>query len=393
MPDEILGADRDAAQLPLRATSAEIAGDDMRVRAIFRFDREPQLSRLIISNPYRLVIDLPETTFAFADKPLMGRGLVLDIRYGLMQEGKSRIVLASKGPFALDVFEVRKSEGIDGYQLVIDLSMSTPTAFDSLLDREAERTGATAAASKADRIGQAAANPNRPFTVVLDAGHGGIDTGARGVSGTQEKDVTLAFVQELEAMLKTNTSLRVVLTRNSDVFLPLAERVGIARQNEADIFIAVHADTISMHGLRGATVYTISEKASDEVAQAVARNENLSDTLAGLTVESTNSEVSDILIDLMRRETQKFSINLASKVVDKFQGKIRLINNPHRSAGFLVLRAPDVPSVLVELGYLSNPDDEKLLTDVNWRKTTAELLVTAIEAYAASHKRPAADAP
>jgi N-acetylmuramoyl-L-alanine amidase len=383
-----IGSVSHAGEPPLSALSAEIAGDEMRVRAIVKFDRKPQLSRLIISNPYRLVIDLPETAFAFKDNPPAVRGLVSDMRFGLMQEGKSRIVITSKGPFALDLFEVRKSGDTDGYQLVLDLSASTNTAFEALLDREAERTGATAATSKGDRIGQAAVNVNRPFTVVLDAGHGGIDTGARGISGTLEKDVTLGFVHELNALLSTNPKLRVVLTRDSDIFLPLAERVRIARQNEADIFIAVHADTISLHGLRGATVYTISEKASDEVAQAVARNENLSDAIAGMTVESQDSEVSDILIDLMRRETQKFSVNLASAVVGKFQGNIRLINNPHRSAGFLVLRAPDVPSILVELGYLSNPQDEKLLNDVQWRDKTANLLVGAIETYAASHRRP-----
>ena len=372
---------------PLVATSGEMAGDELRVRALFKFDREPQLSRIIISNPYRLVIDLPETSFGFPGQGPAVRGLISDIRYGLMQEGKSRIVLTAKGPFALDLFDVRKDEAAGTWNLVIDLSASSNTAFEKLLDQEAERTGATAMAAKGDRIGKSLPGVPKPFTVVLDAGHGGIDGGARGTSGTQEKDVTLAFAKELQGLLQANTTLRVILTRDTDVFLPLGERVRIARQNEADIFIAVHADTIRMHGLRGATVYTISEKASDEVAQAVASNENLSDALAGLTVESANTEVSDILIDLMRRETQNFSINLARTVVDAFEGKIRLINNPHRSAGFLVLKAPDVPSILVELGYLSNQEDERLLTDPKWRTQAATLLVTAIEAFAASHQR------
>jgi N-acetylmuramoyl-L-alanine amidase len=373
------------AEISLNATSAQMAGDELRVRAIIKFDRQPKLSRLIIANPYRLVIDLPETGFQLDPKTLLARGLISDVRFGMMQEGKSRIVLTSKGPFALDFFEVRKDEIGNGWHLLFDISASTNTAFEKLLDTEAERTGATSTASKGDRIGQAPTGRYKPFTVVLDPGHGGIDIGARGRSGTQEKDITLAFSTELKNLLSGNPALRVVMTREGDEFLALGERVRLARQNEADIFIAIHADTIRAKDLRGATVYTISDKASDEIAHAVAANENQSDIYAGLPVANDNHEVSDILIDLMRRETQKFSVHLAKTVVSSFSSKIRLINNPHRSAGFLVLKAPDVPSVLVELGYLSNPQDEKLLNTPKWRTQTAKLLVTAIEAYAATH--------
>jgi N-acetylmuramoyl-L-alanine amidase len=373
------------AEFSLAATSAEIAGDDLRVRALIKFDREPKLSRVLISNPYRLVIDLPETGFQFDPRSPLARGLISDVRFGMMQEGKSRIVITAKGPFSLDLFEVRKDESGDGWHLVLDMSASAEAAFEKLLDAEAERTGATSTATKGDRIGQAPTGRYKPFTVMLDPGHGGIDIGARGRSGTQEKDVTLAFAIELKNLLVTNPSLRVVMTRDDDEFLALGERVRLARQNDADIFIAIHADTIRTKDLRGATVYTISDKASDEVAHAVAANENQSDIYAGLPVTSDNNDVSDILIDLMRRETQKFSVHLAKTVVSSFTGKIRLINNPHRSAGFLVLKAPDVPSVLVELGYLSNPQDEKLLNTPKWRTQTAKLLVTAIEAYAATH--------
>jgi N-acetylmuramoyl-L-alanine amidase len=378
------------AETPLVAKSAEIAGDELRVRVLVKFDRDPKLSRLIIANPHRLVIDLPETGFAFDANAPLARGLVSEVRFGLMQEGKSRIVLTAKGPFALDHFEVRKDEKEDAWNLVFDMSASSDPAFEQLLDAEVNRTGATSTASKGDRIGQAPKGRYKPFTVVLDAGHGGIDIGARGRSGTEEKGVTLAFAAELRDLLSQNPALRVVMTRDTDVFLALGERVRLARQNEADIFIAIHADTIRAKDLRGATVYTISDKASDDVAHAVAANENKSDIYAGLPVASDNTDVSDILIDLMRRETQKFSINLAKTVVSSFTGKIRLINNPHRSAGFLVLKAPDVPSVLVELGYLSNPQDEKLLNTPKWRTQTAKLLVTAIEAYAATHSNQVA---
>jgi N-acetylmuramoyl-L-alanine amidase len=370
---------------PLVALSADLAGDEMRVRVVFNFDREPVLSRLIISNPHRLVIDLPETSFGFEGAGPKARGLVADMRFGLMQEGKSRIVMTAKGPFALDLFEVRKNDDGKTWRLIVDLAASSNSAFETLLDRESETRGTTAIAAKGDRIGKPREDSSKPFTVVLDAGHGGIDGGARGQHGTEEKNVTLGFARELRDLLASNTNFRVILTRDDDLFLPLAERVRLARQHEADVFVAIHADTIRMHGLRGATVYTNSDTASDDLALAVARNENLSDAVAGLAVESQNAEVSDILIDLMRRETQTFSVNLAETVLGKFAGKIKLINNPHRSARFMVLRAPDVPSILVELGYLSNPQDERLLNDPKWRARAAELLMKAIETYAQTH--------
>ena len=370
---------------PLVALSGDLAGDGMRVRAVFNFDREPVLSRLIISNPYRLVIDLPETSFGIEVAGQKATGLIADMRYGLMQEGKSRIVMTANGPFALDLFEVRRNDDGKTWRLIVDVSASTDAAFEALLDDESERRGTTAITAKGDRIGKPREDASKPFTVVLDPGHGGIDGGARGMKGTEEKDVTLGFARELRELLASNPKIRVLLTRDDDVFLPLAERVRIARQHEADIFVAVHADTIKAHALRGATVYTNSDTASDDLALAVAKNENLSDAVAGLAVESQTAEVSDILIDLMRRETQTFSVNLAKTVLGKFEGKIKLINNPHRSARFMVLRAPDVPSILVELGYLSNPQDERLLNDPKWRAQAAELLMKAIETYAETH--------
>ena len=367
------------------ATSGVIQADAAGAKAVFTFDRKPNLSRLIISNPHRLVIDLPETGFGFSAAPPAPQGVIKGFSFGLMQPGKSRIVMTMSGPFSLDGFDLAETGSDGAWQLAVRVSASTDAQFEALLDAEAEKTGATST-SKGDRIGKAANDPSRPFTVVIDAGHGGIDTGARGISGTNEKDVTLSFAKELQGLLSANPAVRAVLTRDNDVFLALAERVRLGRQEGADIFISIHADTISAHGLRGATVYTISEKASDDVARAVARNENLSDAVAGLSIESDSSEVNDILVDLMRRETQNFSVNLAKTVLGKFDGEIRLINNPHRSAGFMVLRAPDVPSILLELGYLSNAQDERLLTNARWRTKVANLVVDAVDSFARTHK-------
>ncbi|MEK1927707.1 MAG: N-acetylmuramoyl-L-alanine amidase, partial [Rhizobium giardinii] len=213
-------------------------------------------------------------------------------------------------------------------------------------------------------------------------GHGGIDTGAIGTdTKMEEKSVTLAFAGELVETLNKETGVKAFLTRERDEFLSLPERVQIARQHGAKLFISVHADTLKQHDIRGATVYTISDKASDHLAANLAERENLSDEIAGMTLTSEPAEVADILIDLTRRETQAFSVNLARSVVSSFEGQINLINNPHRYAGFRVLQAPDVPSILLELGFLSNKQDEKLLVDPVWRKKVAGLLAGAVRVY------------
>ena len=172
------------------------------------------------------------------------------------------------------------------------------------------------------------------------------------------------------------------MTRDGDEFLRLDDRVRIARERGADLLVSIHADTISVKGLRGATVYTVSDKASDPEAEALAIRENLADQVAGIDMHDTDTEVADILVDLIRRETHSFSIRFARTLVGELSNSVGVINNPHRFAGFKVLKAPDVPSVLVELGYLSNPKDEQLLQDVGWRRKAAESIAKAVADFA-----------
>ena len=210
-------------------------------------------------------------------------------------------------------------------------------------------------------------------------------TAAReGKNGTVEKSITLTFATELRDKLAATGKYNVFMTREKDEFLRLDDRVRIARQHEADLFISVHADTISLKGIRGATVYTVSDKASDAEAQALADRENLSDQLAGIEIEEDDKQVADILIDLIRRETHSFSMRFARSLVGELSSTVGLINNPHRSAGFKVLKAPDVPSVLVELGYLSNPKDEEQLRSPDWRGKAATSISNAIALFAAA---------
>ncbi len=374
-----------AEAAPIEARDLKMAGDATRMRVVLNFDGEPNPEWLLLRAPHRLVLDLPETKFLLHPDDLKATGLVEDVRYGHLEEGKSRLILTSKGPFTVERLDVLKNEEAPGYRLVADLVAASDRQFEEALALQSQITGATVATPKNDRLGKAPADDaSRPFTIVIDPGHGGIDDGAKGVSGTEEKTITLAFALELKAKLASTGKYDVHMTRDSDEFLRLDERVRIARQHEADLFISIHADTIRLKGIRGATVYTVSDKASDEEAEALAIRENLSDQLAGMEIENEKQEVADILVDLIRRETHNFSIRFARSLVGEFSNTIGLINNPHRFAGFRVLKAPDVPSVLVELGYLSNPKDEEQLRDPDWRGKAAESISNAIAAFAAA---------
>ena len=206
--------------------------------------------------------------------------------------------------------------------------------------------------------------------------------GAEGPSGTVEKDITLSFATELRDLLSKDGRYQVFMTRDTDEFLRLDDRVRIARQHDADLFLSIHADTIRLKGIRGATVYTVSDTASDAEAKALADRENLSDQLAGIVVEEDDHEVADILVDLIRRETHNFSMRFARSLVDELATTVRMINNPHRFAGFKVLKAPDVPSVLIELGYLSNLQDEEQLRSAEWRGKVVASISSAIAGFA-----------
>ena len=376
----------DRVTSPLAALTFRMAGDDLRTRIVVMFDREPKLSTLLLDNPHRLVVDLPETRFGFDEKSLEPRGLVSRVRYGLVGKGRSRLILTLRGPFKVEDLRVLKNESASGYRLVADIVATSDREFADELQGRKEITSST---DRDEKPVQAVSQNGtaRPFTIMIDPGHGGIDSGAESLSGIKEKDLTLAFGQELRDRLAQDKNIKVLMTREDDTFLRLSERVRIARQHEADLFISIHADTINQHDIRGATVYTISDKASDSVARAMAERENKSDTLAGAAPEE-QPEVTDILLDLTRRETHTFSLSFAEKVIHSLQGQVNLINNPHRFAGFQVLRAPDVPSVLIEIGYLSNAEDEKLISNPEWRKKLADRLAIAIKAFEAL-KHPA----
>ncbi|SIP98910.1 N-acetylmuramoyl-L-alanine amidase [Rhizobium sp. RU20A] len=372
-----------AAASPLLAYEARLAGDDARGRLVISFDRRPDFAIHYLANPWRVVIDLPETAFGIKPEDMTARGLFREVRYGAMGGGAARIVLTATRPVQVTLADVQPEAGDKGYRLVVDTAMITEKEFTGLLSRQTWTASVSPRA--ADASDRPAAVDDGKFVIAIDPGHGGIDAGASGATtNTPEKDVTLAFARELAGILGKQDGVRVILTRDKDEFLSLSQRVQLARNGGAKLFISLHADTLKQKDIRGATVYTISDKASDHLAASLAERENLSDEIAGVPLDDGPAEVADILIDLTRRETQVFSVNLARSVVSSFEGQIALINNPHRHAGFRVLQAPDVPSVLLELGFLSNPEDEKQLLDPAWRRKVAERIAAAVSQYRAT---------
>ena len=371
-----------ASAAPLLAFAARIAGDDARTRLVLDFDRRPDFQVHYVANPYRILIDLPETDFGIKADELEARGIFSDIRYGSMAAGRSRIVLTASRPVGVVLAEVQEEQGAASYRLVIDTAIVTDQVFQEQVEKQRWQEASASAVAGETPVMLPGGRADGPFVIAVDAGHGGIDNGARGgVTKTEEKNVTLAFAKALTGELNKLPGTRAILTRDKDEFLSLSQRVQLARSEGANLLISIHADTLKQKDIRGATVYTISDKASDSLAASLAERENLSDQIAGISFVDEPAEVADILLDLTRRETQAFSINLAQSVVSTFKDEVLLINNPHRHAGFRVLTAPDVPSILLELGFMSNKDDEQLLIDPAWQKKVAGLVAKAVGEY------------
>lgn len=218
--------------------------------------------------------------------------------------------------------------------------------------------------------------------IVIDAGHGGEDPGAAGANGVHEKKVTLAMAKELKRQLEESGRYKVKMTRETDVYLRLHQRVNIAHEAGADLFVSLHADSIGRSNVRGASIYTLSDKASDAQTEKLAMRENRSDLIAGIDLSAEDEVVVNILVDLTMRDTMNQSRFLANTLVKNLStAGVRTLENPHRYAGFAVLKAPDVPSVLIETGYMSNDSDARLLTDPAYQRTLCKAIMTGIDGY------------
>ena len=369
------------AEASVVATDMRIGGDDKQTRFVVDLNRKIDLVAFTLADPYRVVVDLPQTTFTLPAKAgEQARGLVKAFRYGLIMQGGSRIVLDTKGPVRLEkAFVLDAAEGQPA-RLVLDLIATDRTSFMrniALVNRPSHSTSIKPSEAPPKVDGDV-----RPL-IVLDPGHGGIDNGTKGSGGELEKDVVLAFAQTLREKLESSGKYRVAMTRSDDTFIPLAERVRFARSRNAGLFISVHADALPRREgqAEGATVYTLSENASDAEAARLAEAENKADVIAGVDLTTEPDDVANILVDLAQRETKTFSMQFARTLVGELKAAARLHKHPLKSAGFKVLLAPDVPSVLLELGYMSTKDDLKQLTSATWRARTAQALAQAVDSF------------
>ena len=335
-----------------------------------------------LDDPYRLVIDLPELVWNLpSELPPAKKGLIGALRYGLFQPGQSRVVLDLTSAARIERAELLPpSNGIS--RLYVDLSPITDTAFADPSNPRIIESGVPLPQAEGLVLVPpvpAPAGDERPL-VVIDAGHGGLDPGATSVSGVEEKALVLKYALSLKSALEESGRYRVLLTRETDVFIPLNDRYAIAEQADADLFISIHANSHPKAKVHGASVFTLSEKGADSDAEAaqLAAKENAADALAG--VEDAD-DVAQILGDLMRRETMNLSKAFANRLVDEIGQETTLLRNTHRFANFTVLRSPTVPSVLLEIGYLSNADEEALLSKKKHRQAIAAAVLRAIDSY------------
>ena len=338
---------------PAVANDARVAGDRERTRFIADLSKKVDVHVFALGNPYRVIVDAPDVSFQMPDGiGKQKRGLVTAYRYGLFAPGKARIVIDIAGPFLIDKAFVLEPRDDQPARLVIDLVPTDEKTFLSKLKETrplAEREAPVTLPPPPSRP------PDAKPVVVLDPGHGGIDPGTKSGSGITEKEVVLTFSRALKAKLEASGRYEVHLTREDDTFLALRERVAFAQKKGAGLFLSIHADYFpqEIDKTTGATVYTLSEQASDDEARALAAKENFSDALAGIELPSNSDEVlANILIDLAQRETKNRSGVFARSIVGELASRGTLHTRKIRSAGFRVLKAPDVPSVLLELEFL-----------------------------------------
>lgn len=372
------------------ASAARLAGDGKQTRFILDLDQPIQFRAFTLAEPYRVIVDVPEVNFQLAaGTGTAGRGLIKDFRYGLVMPGGSRIVLDLTGPARIAQSYVLDAANGQTPRLVLELEQMERAAFikslagqgqPELIPAVAEMRGAVATAEVVARQPVAAAD-TRPV-VVIDPGHGGVDNGTQSGAET-EKNLVLGFGLALRDRLEKKGKYRVVMTRTDDTFIPLAERVRIARNQSASLFVSIHADALPHEegDAQGATIYTLSDRASDTQAEQLAEAENKADAIGGVNLTEEPTDVADILIDLAQRETRTYSNRFARVLMGEMKSSVRMHKHPLKSAGFKVLKAPDVPSVLIELGYVSNKDDLEHLVSENWRSKTVGTIAQAIDTF------------
>jgi N-acetylmuramoyl-L-alanine amidase len=382
-----------------------IARHDDGVRVVLELSRAVPFHYLTLDGPPRLAIDLPEVAWLVPESEGMRQIGVNGYRFGRFRPGVSRLVVDVAEPFAVQrvfelpatpsgqriVFDLALGEAADAAAARLTLAGADPAASGEALNgasHEAANGAADGAGVAPEQKVAAITSFKLPLkkprqrVIVIDPGHGGVDPGAVGVSGTYEKDVVMAMAQALRRQLEATGRYKVVLTREGDHIVRLRDRIRVARESEGELFLSLHADSLVRNrAIDGALVYTLSEKASNAEAARLAAKENRADILAGVDLSNQEEVVTAILIDLAQRDTNNKSMRFADILMGRLAGATTLTRSRPAQAGFVVLKSPDMPSVLVELGYLSNSEDERRLKDPQHLARLAKALVTAIDDY------------
>ena len=404
----------------LTVDNVRIGAHPDKTRIVFELSEKTDFRVFSLSDPWRIVVDMPDFDWQVQVVPTPAGSGVKGIRQGSLQPGFSRIVIDLSKPGAIkSVFFIPRDNKVPD-RLVVDLAgvtgaefmaqkdkvygrlkpggsqpseavaevsrKSPPVSVPALKEKTTENTDTVASAVNSSR---AVPPPRKPTQksygkplIIIDAGHGGVDPGAAGPGGLAEKQVTLSMAKELKRQLEASGRYKVLLTRDKDTYLRLYQRVNFARKNEGDLFISLHADSIGKSNVRGASVYTLSENASDEQTEMLAMRENRADLIAGIDLSAEDEVVVNILVDLTMRDTMNQSSFLANTVVNNIGGNgIKTLENAHRSAGFAVLKAPDIPSVLIEMGFMSNGSDAQMLSSSAFQQKLAKSLLTSLDEY------------
>lgn len=370
-----------ASAAPVRAeravaVAADLAATEASTRLTIVLSRAVPATSFHLERPDRVVVDLPDVNCQIpAESGRRRAGLVASFRCGLFALGRSRLVVDLAQPALVRRLALEDGPSPGTTHLVVELART---------EREAFRRGAGAASDSGPEttgaIAPAPAPDGRPL-VAIDAGHGGQDPGAIAAGGHAEKDIVLLFAQALRDRLAASGRVRVMMIRDGDTFVALDERVRVARQASADLFVSIHGDYIGSAGIRGATIYTGAERATDAESAKLAERENAADLAGGIVPPEALAGISDILHELTLRETRGLSHRFAAMLHGELGPVMAFSAQPHREAGFRVLRAPDMTSVLVELGYLSNSRDANLLLSDDWRRRTAAAMAGAVERF------------
>ncbi|MCB9987785.1 MAG: N-acetylmuramoyl-L-alanine amidase [Rhodospirillales bacterium] len=386
-----------------------------KTRLVVDLSEKTDFRAFVLADPYRMVVDLPDFDWQAGAIAKPVGGAVKDVRQGRLKPGVSRIVVDMAGPVVIRSAFILPQDRDHPHRLVLDFSSAnqdeflqykgrllgnldvdnvTPVMASNMAVSSMPQEAGNQAQKTIKTAGGMIVPPHKPPLpdgipprtekpiIVIDPGHGGTDPGAVGANGVFEKHVTLAMAKELKRQLEATGRYTVHLTRDTDTYIRLHKRVAYARKRNADLFVSLHADSIDKSNVRGASIYTLSEKASDAQTERLAARENRADLIAGVDLSVEDETVASILVDLAMRDTMNQSKFLANTmVVTMKSSSVKTLENPHRYAGFAVLKAPDIPSVLVEMGFMSNRQEAQMLNQTDYRRKIAGSLREGIEAY------------